>query len=234
MNLFNNKKHPFAALAVLFIVIAVYNVVVFIIPFTKGNGFWTGYGFTMLAMLLTAGVGFFTFNREDLRSRVYGIPILSLAWRYLIIQLIIGLVQMRLDYFQIPFQYGFAVNTVLLGAFLIGLITINVAKEEIERIDKKIKEITFYVKSLQVDVESLVNKATDESVKKALKDLAETIRYSDPMSSPQLAAIENKIEAKATALAETVENANDDASKVLCNELQQLFAERNRKCKILK
>jgi hypothetical protein len=71
-------------------------------------------------------------------------------------------------------------------------------------------------------------------MKKTLKDLAETIRYSDPMSSPQLAAIENKIEAKAAALAEIVEKTDVDGAKTACNELQLLFADRNRKCKILK
>jgi hypothetical protein len=79
-----------------------------------------------------------------------------------------------------------------------------------------------------------MDKATDGSIKKTLKDLAETIRYSDPMSSPQLAAVENKIEAKVAVLAETVEKTDWDAVKALCNELQQLLAERNRKCKILK
>ena len=67
-----------------------------------------------------------------------------------------------------------------------------------------------------------------------LKELADTIQYSDPMSSPQLAAIENKIDVKATDLSQAVEKSEGDAIKALCNELQQLFAERNRKCKILK
>jgi len=228
-----NKSVP---VITVFIIMAVYNVIVFVIPFTKSGGFWTGYGFSMFAMLLTAGVSFYAFGRERLQSKVYGIPLVMLAWRYLIVQLLIGLLQMILPMIwpSIPFQYGLALNTVLLGACLIGLITIDSAKEMIERVDEKIKEKVFYIKSLQVDVECMVDKASDESVKKALKDLAETIRYSDPMSSSQLAAIENKIEAKTAALAEIVGKADGEASKALCNELQQLFAERNRKCKILK
>jgi len=155
------------------------------------------------------------------------------AWLYLVIQVIVGLIEMGLDFIPIPFQYGIALNTVLLGACLIGLITVEASKEEIERIDAQVKEKVFYIKSLQADVESLAGKASDD-MKKVLKDLAETIRYSDPMSSPQLAAIENKIEAKAAVLTEAVDNANGDAIKALCNELQQLFAERSRKCKVLK
>ena len=231
MNLTKNRKMFFAAV---FIILAVFNTVVFIIPSDRGGWFWTGYGFSMLAILLTAAVGFYAFDRDGMRSKVYGIPLMSVAWRYFTIQLIVGLLQMYWDLSAIPFQYGIALNAVLLGACLIGLLTVEAGKDEIERIDEKIKEKVFFIKSLQVDVECLIDKTSDESLKKILKDLAETVRYSDPMSSPQLAAVENKIEAKAAALAETVENADSNASKALCNELQQLFAERNRKCKILK
>jgi len=230
MKLTKNKGMFFAAV---FIILTVFNVVVFVIPFNRGVGFWIGYGFSMLAILLLAAVSFYAFDREGLKSKFYGVPLMSVAWLYLVIQVIVGLIEMGLDFIPIPFQYGLALNTILLGACLLGLITVEASKEEIERIDAKVKEKVFYIKSLQADVESLVGKAPDD-MKKLLKDLAETIRYSDPMSSPQLAAIENKIEAKATILTEAVGNANGDTIKALCNELQQLFAERNRKCKILK
>ena len=219
-------------LATVFITFAVYNVVIFVIPFNRGGGFWTGYGFSMLAMLLTAAVCLYAFDREELRSKVYGVPLLSVMWRYLAIQSILGLLEMIL--FFIPFQFGIALNAILLGACLIGLITVEASKEEIERIDEKIREKVFYIKSLQADVEGLAGRAQDDSFKKPLKDLAETIRYSDPMSSPQLAAIENKIEAKTAMLTEAVDSSDGDAVRALCNELQQLFAERNRKCKLLK
>ena len=221
-------------LATRLIVMAVYNVVVFVVPFNRGGGFWSGYGFTMLAMLLSAAVGIYVFGRGNLKSKFYGVPLISVTWRYLVAQLLVGFAQMGLDFVPIPFQYGIAVNAILLGACLFGLIVVNFAKEEIERIDEKVKEKVFHIKSMQVDVEGLVDKAPDEAAKKALKDLAETIRYSDPISSPQLAAIENKIDGKAAALAKAAESANGDATAALCNELQQLFSERNRKCKILK
>ncbi|GHU84375.1 hypothetical protein FACS189473_1550 [Spirochaetia bacterium] len=227
-----NKKMFLASVG---IVTAVFNVVVFVIPFTKGGGFWTGYGFSMLAILLTAAVCLYAFDKESLKSKFYGVPLISVVWRYLLVQLTVGILEMVLFQFApVPFQYGIAVNTIILGACLVGLIAVDAAKEEIERIDEKVKEKVFYIKSLQVDVEGLADKTPDESLKKTLKALAETIRYSDPMSSPQLAAIENKIEAKVSNLTEAVEEANSEAIKALCNELQQLFAERNRKCKILK
>jgi len=231
MKLIKNKGMFFASI---FIILAVYNVVVFVIPFNRGGGFWTGYGFSMLAMLLTAAVGFYAFDRETLKSKFYGIPLIYVVWRYLIIQLIIGFLEMVLDFIPIPFQYGLVLNTILLGACLIGLFAVEAAKDEIERIDEKVKEKVFYIKSLQADIDCLVGRASDDFLKKLLKDLVEVIRYSDPMSSPQLAAIENKIEARSAVLTEAVEKADGDTVKALCNDLQQLFAERNKKCKLLK
>jgi hypothetical protein len=209
MKFTKNRKMFFIAV---FIIIAVFNVIVFVIPFHKGGGFWSGYGFSMLALLLSAAVSFYAFDKEGLKSKFYGIPLISVVWRYLVIQLIIGLLEMILDFIPIPFQYGIAVNTIILGACLLGLITVEAVKDEVVRIDEKIKEKVFYIKSLQADVEGLIGRAPDD-MRKLVKDLAETIRYSDPMSSPQLAAIENKIEARASVLAEAVNNANGEPVK---------------------
>ena len=231
MKITKNKGMYFIAV---FIILIIYNVIAFVIPFNRGGGFWTGYGFSMLALLLTAGVIFYAFDREGLKSKFFGIPLISVVWRYLFVQLILGILQMVLDFIPIPYQYMVALNAIFLGVCLLGLLIVEASKDEIVRIDEKIKEKVFYIKSLQVDIDNLMGKASDNSIKKALKDLSETIRYSDPMSSPQLAVIENKIESKVAVLTETVEAENFNNATAICNELQQLFAERNRKCKILK
>jgi len=229
MNISKNKKLSIIAV---FIILAVYNMVAFVFPFNRSGMFWTGYGFSMIAIILTAGVGFYVVGHEGLRSKVYGCSLISLVWRYLIVQLTIGLLEMFLS--SIPFQYGLVLNVILLGACLIGLVAIDIGKEEIEHIDEKIKEKIFYIRSLQAEVEGMVNKSVDAATQKILKDLAEVIRYSDPMSSQQLASIENRIEAKIVALAEVVETSDIVTIKNMCDEVQRLIAERNRKCKLLK
>ena len=230
-NIMMNKLKVKSLLTVL-IIIVVYNVVAFAIPFNRFGSFWSGYCFIMLALILTATVGLYSLDKQGLKSKFYGVPLMYLTWRYLIIQLIVGFVQMFLDF--IPFQYGIVINVILLGICLIGLIATDFGKEKIEPIDGKVKEKAFYIKSLQGEVSDLADRASSESVKKVLKGLAETIRYSDPMSSPQLATIENKIEGKVYILSDLVGQADDVAVDLLCAELQQLLAERNRKCRILK
>ena len=233
--MFSNNNRKTTLLAAL-IVLAMYNVVVFVIPFGRGAGFWTGYALSMLAMLLAAVVYFRVFQQPDLRSKVYGWPLLSVVWWHLIFQVILGLAQMTLSTFfpSFPIQYGLALGVILLGFCLLGLIVRESAIAEIEHIDVKIKEKTFFIKSLQVDLESLAGRVSDEGLKKAVKALAEAVRYSDPMSNPQLAAIENSIGAKATELERKTDGADTGAAQALCDEMQRLLADRNRKCKMLK
>jgi len=228
----NISKNKGLLLVITFIIFAVYNIIAFLLPNSQGGMFWTGYGFSMAAILLTAGVGFYTLGRKGLKSKVYGVSLLSLVWSYLIAQLIVGLLEMAFP--SVPFQYGIILNAILLGACLIGLIAADIAIDEVQRIDENVKMKISYMKSLQTDIESLSGKTKDEAAKKALKDLGEAIRYSDPMSSSQLSAIENEIKVKLAGLTDAAASFDSPAIVSICGEMQQLVAERNRTCKIIK
>jgi hypothetical protein len=141
--IFTKNKGMFCV--AVFIILAVFNVIVFVIPFNKGAGFWIGYSFSMLAILLAAAVSLYTFDKKTLKSKVYEIPLILLAWRYLVIQLVVGFLEILLDFIPVPFQYGIVINTILLGVCLIGLIAVDAAKEAIEQIDEKIKQKIFYI-----------------------------------------------------------------------------------------
>jgi hypothetical protein len=218
-------------LITVFIVMALFNTVAFLAPFNReGNGFWTGYAFAMIAMVASAAVGLYAVGRTGMRSKFYGVPLVYVATTYLAIQILLSFVQMAVP--PIPLWISVIVNALLLGVFLIGVVSVGVATGEIGRLDAAVKAKTFFIKSLQADIEGLAARAADDASKKSLKDLAEVIRYSDPMSSPQLAALENTIESKAAALAESLGSAK--AVEANCTELQQLFIGRNKKCKLLK
>ena len=123
---------------------------------------------------------------------------------------------------------AFVSCTLILGLSAICLIGTEVAKEEINRIEEKVEKKVFYIKSLQVDVEMLAGTETDTVIKSALMQLAEKIRYSDPMSDEQLTDIERQITEEITKL-----KSSTDKAKII-NELNSLLDERNRKIKILK
>ena len=223
-------KNKGLSLIAAFIVLVVFNVIAFVIPFSKHEGFWVGYSFGTLAILLTTAVGLFALGHEGMKSKFYGMPLVSVAWTYLVVQLIVSFIEMAAPFDF--YRYEIVLNVIILALCLVGLLGVAVGKGEVERIDEKVKEKVFYIKALQSDVEGLIARVSEESAKKMVKDLAEAFKYSDPMSSPQLAAVENKIEARVAVLAANIADAN--AVKELCDEVQQLLAERNRKCKILK
>lgn len=213
------------------IVLAVFNAVAWTIPFSRGGGFWTGYLFASFAILLVGAVAVYSFGRPGLRSKFYGLPMAYVVLPYLVVQVLLGFAEMALPF--IPFRYEILLNVILLAAVFIGLIGAEMGRGTVADVAAKVKAKVFYIKSLQGDIEALAARAGDPALSKDLKALAEAIRFSDPMSAPQLAAVENQIEAKAAALGGVV-GSDAEASRALCAELNTLIAERNRKCKLLK
>lgn len=65
-------------------------------------------------------------------------------------------------------------------------------------------------------------------IKTDLQQLAEKIRFSDPMSDYSLEEIEGKIAAKISEL------RTESDKIIIIQELNFLITERNKKCKILK
>lgn len=90
------------------------------------------------------------------------------------------------------------------------------------------------MKLLSNDIAVLIDKAADTTILLRLEDLKDAIDSSDPMSHTSLAFVDQKISNKIANLSDIV-SAND-AVKVgeVIDEIEQLLAERNRKCKILK
>ena len=102
------------------------------------------------------------------------------------------------------------------------------------KIDQKVKTQTFFIRSLTADAESLISRAANEEVKTACKKVYEAVRYSDPMSSDALAAIESQITLKFAALSEAASAGDAEKTKVLADEMIILVGDRNNKCKLLK
>ena len=126
----------------------------------------------------------------------------------------------------------FAVLVIAFGVS--SFIKINTATEYVEQIDTKVKENTFFIKSLTVDADTLVSKASTPEIKAVAKKVYEVIRYSDPMSNDKLAGLELKIEKLFDEYQNAV-NANDyELEKQTASALTEAVEERNKKCKLLK
>jgi hypothetical protein len=214
------------------VILLVYNTVFFALPVTREARHWISCGFSTLAIILTAVLSFYVLWRGTMCSKFYGLPILYVGWIYMPLQLAWGLVFMFVS--PIPLWAGIIPSVALLMACVLGLVAVELGTTEIGRLDTVIKEKVFYIRSLQAEVETLAAKTTDGALKKALKEYAQAIRLSDPMSAPDLAELESVQETKTAAFKEPVLAGNAEEAGILCAELRQLLAERNRKCRLLK
>lgn len=221
------KKSYGKAYIVLGIVFAIFNIITFLIPTEKTSAFWVAYMFTVLAFASQIIIWKIAFkSAETLKSKFLGIPLISVGITYLIIQLIAFAIFMALSFVSIWIVV--VTCSLILGISSICLISTEVAKEEIIRVEEKIAAKVFHIKALQVDIEMLAEAEKDLKAKEALAKLARRIRFSDPMSNDALADIEAKIFQKVEAL----KSVND--KDAIINELNLLVTERNKKTKLLK
>lgn len=214
----------YVILGILFVLVS---VVAFAVPSAKTAAFWISYAFTVIAFaaqiaIWKTGLG----RNESLKSKFLGFPVVHIGIVYLVIQSITLAAFLFIP--TLPIWSAVTACAAITGVFAVCLITSDVGRSEIERVSAKVQEKTFFIKQVQTEIELLADAETDVTTKSALTQLAEKIRYSDPMSNEQIADIEDRITAKVAEL-----KSSTNKVKII-NELNSLLDERNRKIKILK
>ena len=231
------KKTFKAYLGVWAILLVTFNVLAFALfgfentaKFT--GGFWAGYGFITAALVGQLICAKIFFNEKSNEKTFYTLPLVTLSWIGLIITFMVGSLCMVVP--MIPYWVGIVVSMLVLAITAIAVINASVAAESVEKIDTKIKTQTFFIKSLTVDAEGLIARATTDEIKAECKKVFEAIRYSDPMSSDALSACESQISIRFAGLSDAVKENDVEAVKSFAKEVLILLDERNKKCKLFK
>ena len=219
-----NSSKGYFILGILFILVG---VIAFAVPTAKTAAFWISYAFTVIAfaaqiIIWNAALG----RSESLKSKFLGFPVVHIGIVYLVVQIIALIVLLFIP--TLPIWSAVVACAVIAGVSAACMIASDVGRSEIERVSAKAQEKTFYIKQLQADVELLAGAETDAATKSALMQLAEKMRYSDPMSDEQLSDIEDRITEKIAELKVSTDKT------IIINELNSLLDERNRKIKIFK
>lgn len=221
------KKNSTKGYVILGILFALVSIIAFVVPTVKTTTYWIAYVFTAAAFAAQIGIWKTALGKEEtLKSKFLGFPIVHIGIVYAVIQVIAFALFMFVP--TLPAWSAIVVCSIIAGVSAVCMISADAGRNEIERVEAKVQKKVFYIRELQADIEVLTDNESDATVKTALAQLAEKIRFSDPMSSEQLADLENKISTKVAELKTT-------SSKLeIITELNSLFDERNKKCKILK
>lgn len=231
-----NRKFRYYALiwAILF---AVFNIICFATPseaagmYKFGGAFWAGYIFITLAFIGQLICAYIALKTDDLTKLFYNIPIIRVSYTGLILTLVFGALCMAIP--DLPNWVGIIVCLLVLAFNYIAVIKAKAASDVVEKIDNKVKAQTLFVKSLTVDAESLLARATTPEAKDACNKVFEAVRYSDPMSNDALAGVESQITMKFIEFSNAVIGGAENIG-ALADEFVVLVGDRNKKCKFLK
>lgn len=224
------KKNTLRGAVGLSILLILYILVAFLVPFAHTAVFWTSFVFTLLAFGVVVASIYLAFVRKsDAKSRFYGFPIAKIGAIYGIAQLVIGLVFMALGAW-LPIWVAALVSAILLGAAVIGLISADAVVEEIHVQDEKLKKDVSFMRAQQ----SRVNQLAGQCAMPEVKRFAEDIRFSDPVSGPALEEIQRDLAAAIDELEAAILDGDPEITRTLCQKAATILSERNRLCKLNK
>lgn len=217
--------------------VAIFNVIVFVTPnevagMSKfGGAFWVGYIFIMLTFVGQLGVAWQAL-KDDATKVFYRVPLLSISYGTLVAMLMIGSLCMIIP--NIPVWLGIILCFLVLAFSVVSMVQAQAAASIVGDIDTKIKNKTFFIKSLTIDMDSLIARSALKEITDEIKKVYDAVRYSDPMSNEALSGVEAQITLKVSELSEGVEKSDVDMVNKVSKEIQILLNDRNNKCKLLK
>lgn len=219
------------------VLLALFNVIAFVSVGWAGQekytaSFWTGYVLISVMFVGQLACAYFALKETNAQKLFYRVSLIRISYSGLITSFVFGGLCMLIS--PLPHWIGVIVCAIVLVSNIMAVVKAAAAIDEVERVDCKVKQQTFFIKSLTVDAETLMARAKTDAVKEECKKVYEAVRYSDPMSSEMLATVEGQITIKFAALSEAVEANDAEAVSAAAQEVLILVKDRNNKCKILK
>ena len=219
------------------VLLAIFHVIAFVsvgwIAYEKYTpSFWIGYAFIMVSFVGQLVCASRALKEENAQKLFYNISLLRTSYSGLIASFVIGGLCMLIS--PLPYWVGGILCAIVLVLNIIAVTKAAAAIGMVNAVDEKIRKQTFFIKSLTVDAEGLVDRAKSDEVKAVCKRVYEAIRFSDPMSHDALFSLESEIAAKFRKLSEAVADNNWDPVNTTAEEVLMLIEERNKKCRLLK
>jgi len=227
------KKGSIRWMICLAVLLVLYIVIAFAVPFVHTATFWLSFVFTLVAFAVVAASIYIAFIKSpDAKSKFYGFPIAKIGTIYGIVQLILGFIFMALAVWA-PAWLAVILFIIALGAAVIGLISADAVVEEIQKQDVKLKKDVALMRELQSKVNGIVGLCGDD-IRAEVSALAEDFKFSDPVSSEALAEIETELATCVDELQTALVDGDAAAARELCRKVKTTLAERNRLCKLNK
>ena len=209
---------------------AAFNLILFLAAkdFQKGSSFWTAYIFVSVAFLSVVCTTLLS-TRKDKDGVLFAMPLVIASCVNLSLEFILGIVFMFLpDSVALWTGVGQGVMLVIyLVVILLAMLGIIFVKRNQEYVAQKVA----YISVLKDEVALLAASEKDSDVAKALGELSEDIRFSDPLSTDEVAPMERQLVDEVRAFP-TLDTKEAKLSKI--QDMKLLLQKRNARVKTLK
>jgi len=227
MDLRNNKVHILLISGILALVATAFFLVLTVTPLLI-----VAYIFALL------GIALFCFGKLYMIASPKSYPWFAAfpltILRYLVMQTILSavfIIPENLTGWSFSTQWFLLMHIILLAFFGVLLISMKVGKNVIEDRDQHVKSKVFVLRMIQTDVAALVRQFPE--YEKPLNQVAEVLRYSDPMNHANLWVYDEKIRQSVAAMSKLVGEEKAQIPE-LCQTLLHQIADRNGMVKTMK
>ncbi|MBQ5995844.1 MAG: hypothetical protein IJL63_08320 [Clostridia bacterium] len=217
------------------LLIAVFNVICFIIPGRDGEAreltaaFWVGYAMVMLTLLLHLIYAVLSLSKSDRDKRLLNVPIMAISIVEFVIMAVVGAVCMLLP--GNLFWIGVIVCCIVLAFSVILYLTSVTVHENLAEANSALNAKTSNYRSAVDTATLLISKAKTPVQRDVAKKIYDAIKYSDSVSSDETFEIENRIEsAVATLLADFNGTDNDALLNSKTDDILLMIQQRNNIC----
>ena len=134
------KTNQTRLLVILAVLLIVFSVIAFVVPFQKTAVFWLAYLFGLVSICAQAYVQRIAFSKgESARSKFYGFPIARIGVAYLVVQLGLSILFMALAVI-VPTWVAVVLFILLLAAAVVGFVAADAMRDEVQRQDVQLKK----------------------------------------------------------------------------------------------
>lgn len=228
-------KKNVSIMAVYAIIFVVYNILFWVIPFPKNTASIVVYIFSLVSIIAALGITYIAFKKgNDVKSKLYGFPVFKVGIMYMTIQILFGVIICIAGCFtEVPVWISVALSVILAGLVGVGVIATDNARDIVEKQEAETAKKTRNVTQFRLSVDNIIDICKDAELKKQLTSLADDIRYSDPVSAPELEEIEKKLIGAVDELKDLVAGGDGKAVEKI-SEIKTMLVDRNRQCKAYK
>lgn len=216
-----------------------FNAITFLVPneifgitrFDKAV-FWIAYALIAAAFAMQL-VTAYTFAKNSEKEKTFlKVPVLKIGYCAVVVSLIVGLAFMIFP--VLPAWVGVIVCLLVAGYFIIACVRASAAATVVSDVEEKVKQKTSFLRSAIVDAENIMARAASPEVKADVKKVYEALRFSDPMSAPELESLEREISDGLNDLGQAVSSGDNKKVSIISESLLLTIKERNGKCRLLK